>query len=1291
MTPKPKLLSNEQARLIFQSELTSASTHFVVVVFLYSLMSSSIDTQLLAVWTITTSLVVSMRFTLVKFYTYKQPDNVLPWLNAFTVLTLMLGLCWASFTLFYLLVDNVGLGLVFIAVSCSVMAGASIILAVWTPAYYANTVPQFIALSFVLLTSNEQDSYYLAAALLMFYAMLSSSQRHGSEKIKDNLLLQQKNEALIADLTKEVGQREQVIAEKTQEIKDSEHRFQILLENVPAISVQGYNEQREVIFWNSASEKMYGYTEQEALGRMLDDLIIPPNMKQVVVDAHGAWLNKGIGIPTSELTLVGKNGSNVDVFSSHVLLTNKAGEKEMFCIDIDLSELKKAEKELEKSNEKFQTIFEQAPLGVALIDSYTGDIYDANPAYVSIVGRSIEELRTLDWMEITHPDDIQEDLGNMAAMNAGKTSGFAMQKRYIQPDGAVRWINMTIAPIQVGDENKPRHLCMIEDISENKKVSLALQHSEENIRKSQCQLLNVINGAHLGYWDWDYKTGEHVVNDRWLSMLGLTQQNTENNISDWESRIHPDDKEKIVKATQASIDSGDSYVSEFRMRHANGHWVWIQGSGGVVEYDGASHDPIRLCGTYQDITERKKSEEKVQLLARVFSDTHEGIIITNVDKLIIDVNPAFCEITGYSWEDVIGQNPRILSSGKQGPVFYQNMWQQVEEQGHWQGEVWNRKKGGEIYAELLTISVLKDVDDNVVNYVGAFSDITTSKRQQEELSLMAHYDVLTGLPNRALFTDRFTQAIAHSKRSGHQLAICFLDLDNFKPVNDNYGHEVGDQLLIEVAERITANIREEDTVSRQGGDEFALLLNDIESFAQCEQTLQRIHYTLAQPFLIDDVAHKITASSGVTLYPNDEADIDTLLRHADQAMYQAKLKGKHRYHLFNPEHDQRTIEKHHQLDEIEQALANNEFQLYYQPKVNMVTGKVFGAEALIRWIHPEKGLIPPLDFLPLIDNTELEIKVGNWVINQALSQLSGWHQQGIQIEVSINIASHHLLSETFFAELESALVKHPSVDPQCLQLEILESSALGDLNAISTVIEICQGALGVKVALDDFGTGYSSLTHLRSLPVNTIKIDQSFVRDMLDDPSDYAIIDGIIGLSDSFNREVIAEGVETTKHGIMLLMMGCDEAQGYGISRPLPADDFPQWLEAYTPNKEWQLCGNKHRSIKESKVKLFRLITDHWKDTFINNIQSPPADVERWPIMNSKHCPCGTWIKRAKQEQLFEGEGLNKLDKTHEALHLVAQALHLQYQEGDVDAARKGLPELQAAFDDMSYVLDMCE
>jgi diguanylate cyclase (GGDEF)-like protein/PAS domain S-box-containing protein len=690
------------------------------------------------------------------------------------------------------------------------------------------------------------------------------------------------------------------------------------------------------------------------------------------------------------------------------------------------------------------------------------------------------------------------------------------------------------------------------------------------------------------------------------------------------------------------------------------------------------------------IDNRSNNEEKLHLAARVFSDTHAGIIITNEKAIIVNVNKAFSKLTGYQPDEVIGKNPNILQSGRHDHRFYTKLWQSINEKKYWQGEIWDQKKGGETFAALVTINAIENEAGKLLYYIGTLTDITEIKQQQEKLNLMAHYDVLTDLPNRALFIDRFHQSIVHSNQTDMQLAICVLDLDDFKPINDNYGPETGDILLIEVAKRIKASIRKEDTVSRQGGDEFALLLNDIESFPQCELTLHRIHDALAEPFLIDNYPHKITASSGVTLYPSDGGDIDTLLRHADQAMYQAKLAGKHRYHLFNPELDQHTIKKQNRLNEIKQALDNNEFQLYYQPKVNMVTGDVFGAEALIRWIHPEKGLIPPLDFLPFIEGSELEIKIGNWVIEQALQQLDTWLTQTIKLEVSVNIASYHLLSKNFFIELEAALAKHPVIDSQCLQLEILESSALGDLDTISSIIKTCQKMLGVKIALDDFGTGYSSLTHLRRLPANTIKIDQSFVRDMLDDPNDYAIIDGVIGLANAFDRTVIAEGVEATEHGLMLLVMGCYEAQGYGIAKPMPAEEFSGWLANYTPNQDWLLFGHEHRTITENKIKLFSLITEHWKDQFVSNLQADPESVKHWPILNSKRCPCNTWIKRIRQEQLFNIESLDRLDQSHEAFHSVAKTIFSKYQDGDLKAARESIPELQAAFDEMANALDMC-
>jgi len=559
------------------------------------------------------------------------------------------------------------------------------------------------------------------------------------------------------------------------------------------------------------------------------------------------------------------------------------------------------------------------------------------------------------------------------------------------------------------------------------------------------------------------------------------------------------------------------------------------------------------------------------------------------------------------------------------------------------------------------------------------------EENQKELEMMAHYDVLTQLPNRTLFSDRFKQAVAHSNRTESMLAIGFIDIDNFKPVNDNYGHDVGDKLLIEVAERINKTIREEDTVSRQGGDEFALLLRDVESFSQCEDMIERIRHSLSQPYLIDEYLHRITISIGCTLYPLDNADLDTLLRHADQAMYQAKLSGKDQLQLFNANSDKQTIDTQIKLQQVKQALVNEEFCLYYQPKVNMKTGKVFGVEALLRWIHPDKGLIPPLDFLPLIEGSDVEIQLGGWVINEALQQLDAWQQQGIKLEVSINVSSLHLQSPIFFDQLNEALDNHPEVDSQDLQLEILESSALGDVDAISGIIKSCQNVLGVNVALDDFGTGYSSLTHMKNLPANIIKIDQTFVRDLLDDPHDYSIIDGIIGLAKAFNREVIAEGIETDDHGIMLLIMGCNEAQGYGISRPIPASEIPSWIAKYTPNQYWLDFASQHLTLQQQKIILLKLTTQHW----FSNVRNELLITEDTDFGTSfMKCHLNEWLSRFEQEKIFEQAWLDKLMKAHDIMFSLAKSLFNEHQAGEIDTESSLLVELDAAYADVLMILD---
>ncbi len=562
--------------------------------------------------------------------------------------------------------------------------------------------------------------------------------------------------------------------------------------------------------------------------------------------------------------------------------------------------------------------------------------------------------------------------------------------------------------------------------------------------------------------------------------------------------------------------------------------------------------------SFRDITERKLAEENLLTTASVFENSQEAITITNEANNIIDVNPAFTRITGYSREEVLGRNPKILSSGRHDKAFYAQIWESLNKNKAWRGEIWNRRKSGEVYAEELSISVICDNEGKVQRYVAVFSDITKAKEHEAELSRVAHYDALTGIPNRVLLADRMKQAIAQTMREQDMMAICYLDLDGFKNINDTMGHEAGDEVLIEVARCIEKTIRGGDTVARLGGDEFAILLLGLGQAEECVATLERLLAAIAQPLTIKNKPCSISASIGVSIYPLDDENPDTLLRHADQAMYIAKQSGKNRFHIYDPALDRRARDQNEFLKSIRLALEHNQFVLYYQPKINLRTKELVGAEALIRWRHSERGLLSPAEFLRHIENTDLDIEIGEWVTATALAQMNNWRNTGLDIEVSINISGYHLESTRFVEKLQRQLAQYPDIPSGKLQIEVLETVALNDIAIVREIIESCR-KLGVGFALDDFGTGYSSLSYLSSLPVDVLKIDQSFVRDMLEDKGDMAIVQGIVALAHAFDLQTVAEGIETEDHYRALLDMGCEVGQGYGIARPMAADELINW------------------------------------------------------------------------------------------------------------------------------------
>ncbi|MDX9884774.1 EAL domain-containing protein [Thauera sp.] len=695
----------------------------------------------------------------------------------------------------------------------------------------------------------------------------------------------------------------------------------------------------------------------------------------------------------------------------------------------------------------------------------------------------------------------------------------------------------------------------------------------EQINLERHHLRNVVEATQAGSWEWNLATDEWIFDRRWAAMLGFDDAPARGQErSAWRALVHPDDL-NAVDAEMARLVAGASpcFEHDLRLRHRDGHWVWVHDRAIVVRQapDGSA---LLLKGAQIDISRRKLTEEKLCLAASVFSSSYEAILITDANNRIVDVNPAFTRITGYSREESIGRDPSLLSSGRQGAAFYSAMWETLEQNDYWQGELWNRRKDGNEFAEVLSISRVRDGEGKLLHHVATFSDISRLKRQEEELNRIAYFDPLTGAPNRRLLDDRLRQAIAHARRTGKPLAVCVIDLDGFKPVNDRYGHKAGDDMLIGIVDRLNAILRASDTVARLGGDEFVLLLEDADGNAVLERVLEAI----GEPLRIGNALISVSASIGVTRFPEDNADPETLLRHADQAMYRAKQRGRNCIQYFDTSVEEEQRLRKLRRQRLEDALRKREFVLHFQPQVNMRTGRVIGIEALIRWQHPEQGLLPPARFLPDIAGTEFETTLDEWVIDAALAQLVECRAQGMDIGVSVNIGARMLLTPGFVSGIRSALARHPGIPADKLELEILESSALDDIVLATEVLHACR-RLGVRIALDDFGTGYASLRHYRQLPVDQLKIDRSFVVDMLKDKEARAIVDAVVHLARTFERKVIAEGVETPAHAAALIELGCELGQGFGIARPMPGPHLIPWFS-------WQSLPDEDTAMPPADV-----------------------------------------------------------------------------------------------------------
>jgi diguanylate cyclase (GGDEF)-like protein/PAS domain S-box-containing protein len=614
-----------------------------------------------------------------------------------------------------------------------------------------------------------------------------------------------------------------------------------------------------------------------------------------------------------------------------------------------------------------------------------------------------------------------------------------------------------------------------------------------------------------------------------------------------------------------TLQSGKEWRGYFHNKRKDGSIYWE--SATISALRGDDGEVTHFIAVKEDITARKRAEDQLRMNATVFDTASEGIIVTDADNRIKTVNPAFSRITGYEPEDVIGLDPKVLSSGRHDAAFYRHLWKQVETRGFWSGEIWNRRKDGVVFPEWLSIVVIRDDAGKVEEHVAVFSDISQRKQDEEQIRRQANYDALTGLPNRSLFFDRLNQAVISARREHWLLALLFVDLDRFKAVNDSFGHVVGDEILQEVADRIQVCIREADTVARFGGDEFVVLLHDLTEVNDAALVAEKIIDRLSAPFTIVGREVFLGASIGITVYPVDTEDPEAMLRHADMAMYRAKEAGRNRYQFFTVGMQEQVRERVELEQDLRLAVERGELELNYQPIVDSSSGRVHSVEALLRWKHPNYGYVAPDTFIPLAEETGLITGLGDWVNNEACRQLRVWQDSGIDLGITINISSGQRgggFSSWGFA----AVLKEHGVSGQRLTLEITESLLMDDSEEVVNWLNGFK-ELGVSLSVDDFGTGYSSLSYLKRFPVDVLKIDRSFISGLPHDTEDTSLVEAILAMGSSLGLSVIAEGVETEPQLRFLQERNCHYFQGFYFSKPMPASALEEWL------KQQEMAANK--------------------------------------------------------------------------------------------------------------------
>ncbi|WP_200285867.1 EAL and GGDEF domain-containing protein [Rhabdochromatium marinum] len=794
---------------------------------------------------------------------------------------------------------------------------------------------------------------------------------------------------------------------------------------------------------------------------------------------------------------------------------------------------------LDSAQDLHAALFNAMTDGVLVVNRQ-GMILDCNPAFHRRLGYRKDELIGLSVTTLNPPEFAARVPQRLAALEQHGQATF--ETAHYRKDGTVLPVELNARSFQVGGERV--FFSVVRDITERKELEARLSEGIETYAAA-------INTTTLGFWMVDIDGRFLEVNAAYLKLSGYSRAELLSmRISDIEVVEQSEETAShIVNVIQVGYD-------RFRSKHRRKDGcLWPVEV--VTSYSRVQGG--RLFVFVEDISERVMQESRLELAARVFDTMDQAVVVTDADNRIVSINPAAVRITGYSFDDVRGKNPKIFASGRHDRAFYSAMWASLQRSRHWEGEIWDRRKDGTLYAKWLSINAIHDRQGTLYQYVSVFSDITERKKTEELVWRQANFDTLTGLPNRHLFYERLEQEIKKAQRTQRRIAVLFIDLDRFKEVNDSLGHAKGDALLVQAAHRIAAKVRQSDTVARLGGDEFTVVLPDFGSRAQLEHIAQDLILTLAEPYeLGDDDRGDISASIGITLFPDDADSLDGLLKHADQAMYAAKAKGRNRFGYFTASMQHEVREKIALAKDLRQALRRGELEVYYQPIVAMTNEAIVKAEALLRWHHPERGMVSPMVFISLAEEIGLIHEIGQWVFSQALAAVARWYQRyGRIIQVSVNRSPIQFEKLTPFCCTDE--LRQFDLPGHSITVEITEGSLLSQSQYIEQQLLDFRNA-GIEVSIDDFGTGFSALSYLRRFDIDYLKIDRSFVSDLAEDDANTALIEAIIVMAHKLGIQTIAEGVETERQRDLLRAFGCDYAQGYLYARPLPIDAFEQVL-----------------------------------------------------------------------------------------------------------------------------------